>query len=98
MMKRLALAMLLLAALLTLAACAEEPPVPPPTPGEATGLDGAAILRDKCADACHSTERVDAQELDAVGWELVIERMRTNGANLTDDEATALAEYLSWRE
>lgn len=98
MAKRLALVALLVTALLVLAACGGEPPAPEPTPGEATGLDGEAILQEKCADVCHSLERVDAQELDAVGWEQVIERMRGNGADLTDDEATALAEYLAMRE
>lgn len=97
-MKRLIVVFVLALSLSALAACANEPPEPEPTPGEATGLDGAAILQAECADVCHSLDRVDTQELDAVGWEQVIERMRADGADLTDDEATALAEYLAMRK
>lgn len=88
---------LIIAAVLVLvagAACKKELPEPAPTPGEATGLDGAAILQEKCT-TCHDLQRVEAQELDAVGWEQLIDTMRSKGAQLTDDEATALAEYLS---
>lgn len=98
MVKRMALVAVLVLVLLAVVACKEEPPPAPPTPGEATGLDGAVILQEKCNGVCHDLERVEAQELDAVGWEQVIERMRANGADLTDDEATALAEYLSLQE
>lgn len=98
MMKRLLLVLMLAASLFALAACGGEPPAPEPTPGEQTGLDGEQILNEKCANVCHDLERVEAQELDAVGWEQVIERMRANGAQLTDDEVTALAEYLAMRE
>jgi cytochrome c5 len=93
-MKRYLLIALLVLALLTVVGCKKEPPAPAPTPGEATGLDGAAILQEKCT-VCHSLERVEAAQYDDVGWEQVIERMREKGADLTDDEATALAEYLS---
>ncbi len=95
-MKRLALAILVVLMLGALVACGADEPLaqPEPTPGEATGLDGAAILQAKCT-TCHTLERVEAEDLDAVGWESVIEEMRAKGADLTDDEATALAEYLS---
>jgi hypothetical protein len=98
LMKRFLVALILAFSLLTLVACGGEPPAPEPTPGEATGLDGETILQEKCNGVCHNLERVEAQELDAVGWEQIIERMRANGAQLTDDEATALAEYLALRE
>ena len=98
MMKRMMVALVLALALLALVACGGEAPEPEPTPGEQTGLDGATILNEKCADVCHDLERVEAQDLDAVGWESVIERMRANGADLTDDEVTALAEYLALQE
>lgn len=95
MTRRIALLLLVLAlVLVTGAACKKEIPAPEPTPGEATGLDGAVILQEKCTK-CHDLQRVEAQRLDDVGWEQVIDRMREKGADLTDDEATALAEYLS---
>jgi cytochrome c5 len=98
MTKRLIVAVMLALALFALAACNNEPAAPEPTPGEATGLDGATILNEKCADVCHGLDRLEGQELDAVGWEQVIERMRANGADLTDDEVTALAEYLALQQ
>lgn len=99
MAKRWVTAVLVVAMALTLVACGEkEVPEPEPTPGEATGLDGAAILQEKCNGVCHDLQRVEEQELDAVGWEQIVEEMRAKGADLTDDEATALAEYLALQE
>lgn len=99
MAKRYITAILLVAMVLTLAACGgTEVEEPEPTPGEATGLDGAVILEEKCNGVCHDLQPVEEQELDAVGWEQVIEEMRVKGAELTDDEATALAEYLALQE
>ncbi|MRS11971.1 MAG: hypothetical protein EG823_02730 [Actinobacteria bacterium] len=98
MRRRVVAVALLAAVLLVAAACkAEEPPPPvPPTPGEATGLDGAAILQEKCT-VCHTLERIDAAEYDDVGWAQVIDRMIEKGADVSTDEAAALAEHLSLR-
>lgn len=100
MFKKIAVVTLVLALAAFAGGCngAEPEPVPQPepTPGEATGLDGEAILNAKCG-SCHSTDRVLAEDLDAVGWAAVIDEMIAKGAQLTDDEATALAEYLSLR-
>lgn len=93
------LALLVAALLVLLAGCGSEPeavPDPAPTPGEATGLDGEAIMNAKCV-GCHSIDRVLAGEYDAVGWAAVIDEMIVKGASLTNDEAAALAEYLSLR-
>lgn len=99
MLKKTTLALLVVALMLLAAGCSAEPavtPEPEPTPGEATGLDGEAILNAKCV-SCHSIDQVLAQEYDAVGWAAVIDEMIVKGAKLTDDEAAALAEYLSLR-
>ncbi len=99
MMKRFALVALILLMLVTAAACGAKEPVetPEPTPGEATGLDGATLLTQKCDGVCHSLEKVDAEDLDAVGWAAVIDDMIARGADISDDEAAALAEYLAMR-
>jgi len=99
MVKRAILAVLVAALLVFAVGCGAEPevtPEPAPTPGEATGLDGEAILNAKCG-SCHSIDTVLAEEYDAVGWAAVIDEMIIKGATLTDDEAAALAEYLSLR-
>ena len=62
-MKRFALLPLMLLVLALVAACgsSEEPAVEvEPTPGEATGLDGATILQEKCT-GCHDLERVECR-------------------------------------
>lgn len=99
MTKRFALVALILLVLATATACGSKEPVaaPEPTPGEATGLDGATILTEKCDGVCHSLDRVDAEDLDAVGWAAVIDQMVARGADVSDDEAAALAEYLALR-
>jgi mono/diheme cytochrome c family protein len=99
MVKRLILVAVLVFALLAFAGCggADEPlPEPEPTPGEATGLDGAALLQEKCT-GCHDLARVDAEDADAVGWAAIIDEMVAKGAQVTDDEAAAIAEYLANR-
>jgi cytochrome c5 len=102
MLKKVALVALMLVALFGVVACgnegatSEETPVVEPTPGEATGLDGEAIVNAKCG-GCHSLDQVFAYEADAVGWETVIDEMIAKGAQLTDDEKTAAAEYLANR-
>lgn len=82
--------------LVAFAACGPKEPVaaPEPTPGEATGLDGAVILQEKCT-VCHNLDRVHSQQLDAVGWASIVDLMIVKGADVTTDESAALAEYLS---
>lgn len=95
MTKRFILTVVLVIALLAVAGCgskATETVVP--TPGEATGLDGQAILLEKCT-TCHSADVVNDQSLDAVGWAALIDDMIDKGAKLTTDEAAALADYLA---
>ncbi len=97
MIKRVVLLALMLAVLVAVAACGSEEPAVEvePTIGESTGLDGATILAEKCDGVCHSLDRIEAADYDAVGWAEVITQMNDQGANVSDDEAAALAEYLS---
>ena len=97
MFRKTVLAVLVAALMLFAVGCGAKTEVTPeaePAQGEATELDGAALLDAKCS-SCHSVETVLAEQYDAVGWEAVIDDMITRGAKLTDDEAAALAEYLS---
>jgi hypothetical protein len=98
--KRYVLAALMVAILLVAVACGSKEPASvtvEPTPGEATGLDGATVLTEKCDGVCHGLDRIDAASYDAVGWAAVIDQMVANGADVSDDEAAALAEYLALR-
>lgn len=99
MRMRLVVGVVLMIALLTIVGCsaAEEPaPAPEPTPGEATGLDGEALLQTKCT-GCHELDRVFDEDADAVGWAAIIDEMIAKGAQVSDDEAAAIAEYLANR-
>jgi cytochrome c5 len=52
------------------------------------------ILNSACA-ACHSTGRVTRSKGDLAGWQQLIQRMRDQGAQLSDADATLLAQYLA---
>lgn len=91
-----AVLMLVLAAAVGCSAADEPVSAPEPTPGEATGLDGAALLQAKCT-VCHNLDRVNAQDLDAVGWAAIIDEMIAKGAKVSEAEAAAIAEYLSFQ-
>ena len=52
------------------------------------------IMNSACA-ACHSTDRITRARGDLAGWQQVIQQMRDRGAQLTDDQATLLAQYLA---
>ncbi|MDO9556684.1 MAG: hypothetical protein Q7J82_03795 [Coriobacteriia bacterium] len=59
-------------------------------------LDGEALVAERCI-VCHDLQRVDETSYDAVGWEATVERMADKGAQLTEDEKSAVVEYLSNR-
>ena len=53
---------------------------------------GRALLRERCL-VCHSAEYVTW--LTAGQWQKTVEKMRKFGANLADDEAKVLTDYLA---
>lgn len=81
----------------------EEPtqvPTSPPTPGEVLSpsappaASAAELLQDRCT-RCHTLDRVQAASKSLAEWQTTVERMRGKGADLTDDEAQVLTEYLA---
>ena len=58
----------------------------PPEPGK-------AIVNRAC-QSCHDLGTVTDAHHTAGEWPGVVERMRTNGADLTDNEAKQVREYL----
>ena len=60
----------------------------------ADGLDGKALFEKKCS-VCHGTERATSKHKTAEEWGKTVERMRTNGAKLSEDEAKAVVGYLA---
>ncbi len=54
------------------------------------------LAAEKCS-ACHSTARVCAQlgNRTAAVWQQTVARMKGNGAQITEADVTAIAEYLA---
>jgi len=72
----------------------EEPPAPPPAEETAGDLGGEDLLEARCT-VCHSLDRVKTASKTQAEWEATVERMRGKGAELTDEEADILSEYLA---
>lgn len=81
---------LLLMALVIACGGGEEPTQVPPAPPT---VSGAELLQGRCAE-CHTLDRVEAASKTQAEWEATVARMRGKGAELTDDEAQTLVEYL----
>ena len=54
---------------------------------------GKSLVQSKCTK-CHGLEEVETAYLDKASWKETIEFMRTKGAELKDDEATIIVNYL----
>src|SRR5438046_2560229 len=54
-----------------------------------------ALLESKCT-SCHGLDQVEtAAKRDKAGWKAVVDSMRSKGADLKDDEATTVVDYLA---
>jgi len=53
-----------------------------------------ALFESKCS-ACHPSDRPKSKKKDKAEWEQTVQRMKKNGAKLTDDEVKAIVEYLA---
>ena len=53
-----------------------------------------ALIESKCS-LCHTTERVWGADYDKATWAATIDRMKSNGLVITDDEYTQIVDYLS---
>ena len=63
-----------------------------PTP--ALAASGEELLQDRCT-RCHTLDRVQTASKSLAEWQTTVERMRTKGAQLTEDEVQVLTEYLA---
>ena len=82
---------LLVTALVIACGGGEEPTQVPPAPPT---VSGAELLQGRCT-GCHTLEPVEAASETEAEWEAIVERMRSIGADLTDEEARILIEYLA---
>lgn len=68
------------------------PPTPEPTPTP-TPHPGKAVLSSRCI-SCHQLNRVENAAFDEEGWQLVVDRMVLNGAQLSDEQVSLVVDYL----
>ncbi len=80
---------LLAASLLT--GCGAAPPA------ASTTTDGQALVAEQCG-RCHAIEQVNGAKKDRAGWTATVARMRTNGLDVTDEQAAAIVDYLTQRD
>ena len=73
------------------AAAAQATAVDPST--TASRDDGLMILNRSCT-SCHESSQV-TQARPRADWQPILERMRANGANISDAEAQVLLSYLT---
>jgi len=67
-------------------------PEPTPTPTE---HPGKAVVSSRCI-GCHELNRVTNAAYDEKGWQLTVDRMVLNGAQLTDEQVEMAVDYLSY--
>ena len=60
----------------------------------APAVDGKVLLESVCT-ACHTLARVQDQKRTLMEWRGTVERMMARGADLSDDDASALIDYLA---
>jgi hypothetical protein len=58
-----------------------------------TTLDGATLVDERCT-TCHTADRIMQADKDETGWTATVDRMIGYGAQLNDEERTALIDYL----
>ncbi|MDO8848893.1 MAG: hypothetical protein Q7W51_10970 [Coriobacteriia bacterium] len=66
------------------------------TTREQVKLYGASEVQQECM-VCHTTERVNAAVLDWTGWEVAVDHMIENGAQIDDTQKAVIIEYLAIR-
>ena len=65
---------------------------PPPGAAAPVAGSGLAIINRSCT-SCHDAGQI-VQARRAEDWQPIIERMRANGANISDSDAKILLDYL----
>ena len=55
---------------------------------------GQSLMQDRCS-VCHSLDRVTSAHKTAGAWKITVDRMISNGAQLTTQEEQTLINYLA---
>ena len=85
---------LLIAAATTLPAYSAQKDDPPPASATLEEGEGRDVVVQKCA-TCHDLERIPARRRDKLGWEDLVDNMRSRGAEMTSEERDKIVNYLN---
>ena len=77
-------------AALAIAGCA-------PTANTSGASSDAATLVERRCSVCHSLDRVNDAKKDEAGWNSTVDRMRSNGAVVSEAEQKTIVAYLAAR-
>ena len=61
--------------------------------GSAPSSGSSSLLKRRCT-ICHTIDRINAVKKDEAGWNMTIDRMRTKGAVVSEQEQQELVAYL----
>ena len=56
--------------------------------------EGRDLVVKKCT-VCHDLERIPARRRDRLGWEDVVDSMKSRGADITAEERQTIVDYLT---
>ena len=57
-------------------------------------IDPARQILDMVCTACHNLNRVQSKNLAQTDWQVIVDRMKGKGAELSDDDTSTLLDYL----
>jgi mono/diheme cytochrome c family protein len=82
--------------ILILAACSAPAAAPAAEPAQVVVADhpGKALFESRCS-TCHGLNMTEASKKDKLGWEATVERMVLAGAQLNEDQAKQVIDYLA---
>jgi len=92
-MKRI-ISIILLMILVTLIIVSCGSPSTPEATATPTVHPGKAIVSSRCI-GCHELNRIENASFDRQGWELTVDRMVLNGAQLSEEQVGLAVEYLA---
>lgn len=64
-------------------------------PGQPPPADAGKAIVSRACQSCHDLGMVSETRHTATEWKSVVQRMRANGADLSDDEAKQVQAYLT---
>jgi mono/diheme cytochrome c family protein len=94
-MKKISVIILLLFVLSILIQTGCSSPAPAPAPTPTVDVHAGKVLTESRCSTCHGLNMIEASKKDQKGWEATVERMILAGAQLDDEQAKQVIDYLA---